>query len=115
MANPVKHLEIQCADAAKQREFYSTVFGWEIDTNNPMGYGMVTAGAEGGVSIGIGSTSGSPAVAGYVEVADLDAILAKAKELGAETLMGPDSVPGGPTIAMFRDLEGNVVGIMKGM
>jgi predicted enzyme related to lactoylglutathione lyase len=49
----------------------------------------------------------------YVDVDDLRATLDKAKSLGAEVMMPPMDVPGGPAIAQFRDPDGNVVGIMK--
>ena len=41
MAQPVAWFEIHGKNAAKSREFYSALFGWEIDANNPMNYGMV--------------------------------------------------------------------------
>jgi predicted enzyme related to lactoylglutathione lyase len=49
----------------------------------------------------------------YVEVDDLGAALQKAESLGATTMMPPTDVPGGPTIAMFRDPAGNVFGMLK--
>jgi predicted enzyme related to lactoylglutathione lyase len=29
--------------------------------------------------------------------------------------MGPEEIPGGPTIALFTDPEGHVIGLVKGM
>jgi predicted enzyme related to lactoylglutathione lyase len=51
----------------------------------------------------------------YVTVDDLQATLDKAKGLGGEVLMPPMEVPGGPTIAQFKDPQGNLIGIMKPM
>ena len=43
MANPVNWFEIVGGDAARMRRLYSELFGWKIDANNPMQYGIVTA------------------------------------------------------------------------
>ena len=39
MPNPVTHFEISAKDQAKITEFYSRLFGWTVDANNPMNYG----------------------------------------------------------------------------
>jgi uncharacterized protein len=114
MANPVTHFEVQAKDAAKQQEFYASLFGWEVDANNPMKYGMVNTGSDRGIAGGIGDGMGSSRVTFYVEVPDLEATLKDAEAKGAKTVMGPEAVPGGPTIAMFEDLEGNIIGLLKG-
>jgi predicted enzyme related to lactoylglutathione lyase len=116
MANPVVHFEVQAKDAAKAQEFYASLFGWEIDTNNPMKYGIVKTGAEHGIGGGIGEAmGGGPKVTFYVEVPDPEATLKQAEAKGAKRLMGPEEVPGGPTIALFADPEGNVIGLTKAM
>ena len=115
MANPVTHFEIQADDAAAQQKFYADLFGWEIDANNPMHYGMISKGAEHGIAGGIGPAMEGKRVTFYVEVEDLDATLKDVEAKGGKKLMDPMDVPGGPTIALFGDPEGNVIGIMKGM
>ena len=50
MPNPVVHFEIQAKDSKGMQEFYSQLFGWHIDDNNPMDYGMVDTHAEGGIN-----------------------------------------------------------------
>ena len=44
MPNPVVHFEIQSNQAGELQEFYSKLFGWKIDANNPMSYGIVDTG-----------------------------------------------------------------------
>ncbi len=56
---------------------------------------------------------GKPLVTVYVDVDDLQATLDKAKSLGGEVVMPPMDVPGGPSIAQFKDMDGNIIGIMK--
>ncbi len=41
--NPVGWFEIIGKDAAKSQKFYSDLFGWKLDANNPMNYGMLNA------------------------------------------------------------------------
>ena len=41
MGQPVVHFEVIGRDGDKLRSYYSELFGWEIDSNNPMHYGMV--------------------------------------------------------------------------
>lgn len=113
MANSVAWFEVAGADAAALQRFYGDLFGWQIDADNPMNYGMVQAG-EGGIGGGIGpSQDGSPQVTFYVQVDDLQAALDKARELGGQVVAEPMEVPDGPTIAYFTDPEGNRIGLMK--
>ena len=113
MPNPVVHFEIQSNQVEKLHEFYRNLFDWHIDTNNPMGYGFVDTHA-GGINGGIGGTNGGPnRVTFYVEVDDPQAALNKAESLGGKTVMPVTEVPGIVTLALFSDLEGNVVGVVK--
>lgn len=115
MGNPVTWFEIIGKDGAKLQKFYGDLFGWKIDANNPMNYGMVDNGGQ-GINGGVGpSMDGNPRITFYVESQDLDATLKKAESLGGKTVMPVMDVPNGPTIAMFSDPDGNVVGIMKPM
>jgi predicted enzyme related to lactoylglutathione lyase len=114
MANPVVHFEILGKDGKKAQDFYASVFGWNIDANNPMSYGMVSAQDGHGIGGGVAAAQdGKPAVTVYVEVADLEATLRKAESLGGKTIMPPMDVPGGPTLAQFADPDGNLIGLAK--
>jgi predicted enzyme related to lactoylglutathione lyase len=113
---PVVHWEIQAADPAKQRGFFSDLFGWSIDANNPQNYGMVAQAGEGSIGGGISggdSTDTKPYVTFYVEVPDISAALAKAESLGAVTVM-PRMDIGMVVLGQFRDPEGNVIGLIEG-
>ncbi len=114
MGNKVVHFEVTGKDGKKLQDFYSKLFDWKVDANNPMNYGMVS-GDDAGLGGGISATmDGSPSyVTVYVEVQDLADHLKKAESLGGKTLMQPMDVPGGPKIAMFSDPEGNTVGLIK--
>lgn len=112
MANPVVHFEIVGKDGKALQDYYTNLFGWEINTDNPMNYGLVDTKA-GGINGGIGPSEGSNRVTIYVEVADLDATLQKAVELGGKVVLPVTEIPGTVTLAMFTDIEENVIGIIK--
>ncbi len=115
MTRPVVHFEIQGRDAERLRSFYSELFGWKIDANNPMGYGFVEHGI-GGPPEGIGGgivASDVPRVLVYVQVQDLNETLAQAERLGGKAVLQPTDVPNGPTIAQMEDPEGNRIGLVK--
>jgi len=113
MADPVIHFEIIGKDAADSQKFYADLFGWDIDADNPLKYGSVAAG-DGGIGGGVGPTmDGSVRTMFYVGVEDLQAKIDAAQALGAKTVMPPMDVPGGPSIAMFTDPDGNLIGLMK--
>ena len=121
MGQPVTHFEIIGKDGDKLRSYYSELFGWEIDADNPMNYGMVArdgnTNAEGaGIGGGVGQASeGSDGhVTFYVEVPDVEAALVQAESLGGTRVWGPDAVPGGgPTIGHFKDPEGHTLGLVQ--
>jgi predicted enzyme related to lactoylglutathione lyase len=115
MAHPVVHWEIGAKDPAKLQEFYGGLFDWQIDTNNPMNYGMVQPGGDGGIGGGIGAAEGNlpQYVTFYVQVDDLQDYLDKAEKLGGKTLVPPSPIPDIGSFAMFNDPEGNCIGLFK--
>jgi len=115
MANPVAWFELIGPDGAALQSFYSQAFDWEVDASNPMNYGMVPA-AAGGIPGGIaGSPDASARATFYVAVDDVQSALDRVTKLGATMVMPATDVPEGPTIAMFTDPAGNLVGLMKPM
>jgi uncharacterized protein len=115
MANPVGWFEVSGPDAAGLQRFYAEAFGWEIDADNEMNYGMVAA-PEGGIGGGVGpSPDGRAYATFYVAVPDVQEALDKVGKAGGATVTPPMDVPGGPTIAFFSDPAGNRIGLMKAM
>lgn len=116
MGNPVIHFEIISKEASKLHSFYSDVFDWKIEANNPMNYGIVDNGGE-GINGGIGGPMDdtySGHVTFYVSVPDPAKTLEKIESLGGKTVMPPSEIPGGDvTIAQFTDPAGNLIGLTK--
>jgi predicted enzyme related to lactoylglutathione lyase len=120
MGQPVVHFEVIGKDAKKLQDYYSELFGWTFDADNPMNYGSVQR--EGNVSaagIGIGGGVGQGPegyeghVTFYVEVPDVEAALARAESLGGKRMMGPEKVTEQVEIGLFTDVEGHLVGVVK--
>jgi len=120
MGQPVVHFEVIGKDAKRLQGYYADLFGWEIDADNPMGYGVVpregNVGRDGagiGGGIGGGPEGYEGHVTFYVGVPDVEAALAKAESLGGSRVMGPDQVMEGLVIGLFHDPEGHVVGVVS--
>jgi len=115
MANPVVHFEVIGSDAETLRRFYSEAFSWQMQDVMDGNYYMVNTGVENGVAGGVGAAPGGAGghVTFYVEVDDPAAALEKISSLGGRTVQEPMDVPNGPTIALFADPEGHVVGLVK--
>lgn len=113
MAHPVMHWEIGGKDAGALRQFYADLFDWQITGAGPE-YALV-APAEGGMGGGIMQNPADvpPYVTVYVAVDDLDAALADAARLGGGTVVGPTVISDNMSFAMFRDPEGNVIGLLE--
>ena len=114
MPNPVVHFEVLGEDGPGLRRFYADLFDWRLDTvEGPLDHGVVSA-AQAGIGGGIGrSADGGPGrLTVYVEVADLEATLARAERLGGRRLMDPLQLPGLAGLALLADPEGHVVGIV---
>jgi uncharacterized protein len=119
MGQPVVHFEIIAKDAEKIGKYYADLFGWKIDADNPVNYGIVSRednlSAEGvGIGGGIGKgPEGYPGhVTFYVEVPDVEAALAKAESLGGTRMMGPENVADQTVVGLFTDPEGHTVGVV---
>ena len=120
MGEPVVHFEVIGKDGAALRSFYSDLFGWKIDADNPMNYGIVQRDGNvsaDGTGIGGGVGQGPEGYAGhvtfYIEVPDVEAALAKAESLGGTRVMGPEQIMDTVELGQFTDLEGHLIGVVK--
>jgi predicted enzyme related to lactoylglutathione lyase len=111
MADQIIHVEVTGKDASALQRFYSDVFGWQLDTNNPGGYGMLR---QGDLSAGIGASQdgGAGQVTFYVHTDDPQATLAKAEAAGGRVIMPLTEVAPETNVALFTDPEGHVIGLM---
>jgi predicted enzyme related to lactoylglutathione lyase len=110
----VIHFEIVGKDQQALQRYWGDLFGWKFDTSAPGGYGM-TNHEDTGIVVGVGATpDGSTGhVTGYVRVADIDATLARASELGGSVIMPKFSPDGSAQLALVADAEGHIVGLTE--
>jgi uncharacterized protein len=114
MRRPVVHFEVIGKDGDGLRSFYSDLFGWTINADNPMNYGTVSPEETGiGGGIGVGPESYAGHVTFYVGVPDVEAALAQAESLGGSRVMGPEKVMEDIEIGLFQDPEGHLIGVVK--
>jgi predicted enzyme related to lactoylglutathione lyase len=111
-AAKVIHVEVTGKDVPALQKFYSDIFDWKLETDNPEGYGMSRD--ESGFTAGIGGTQdgGAGQVTFYVHSDDPAGVLRKVEERGGKVIMPLTEVANDTTIALFADPEGHIVGIM---
>lgn len=114
MGAPVVHFEIISRNGDQLKGFYAELFGWEINSSNPMNYGLVKK-EKNGIGGGIGSPGpdGQTQLTFYAAVPDPQATLDKAVGMGATVVTPVTVIPGMVTFALFKDPDGNCIGIIK--
>ncbi|MCV0403797.1 MAG: VOC family protein [Chloroflexi bacterium] len=111
MAAKIVHVEVVGKDGDALQSFYREVFGWDLDTNNPGGYGMVRQGELTG-GIGAAPEGQGGHVTFYVAADNAEETLKRVEERGGKVLMPLTEVAPDTTVALFADPEGHVVGLM---
>lgn len=119
MGQPVVHFEIGGRDLKQLKTFYSSQFGWKIDSNNPMQYGMVDTGrAKDGPGIPGGvfalpADNAPTSLTIYIGVPNIDKALKKIEKAGGKIVMPKLIIPNMVTFAQFSDPAGNIVGLVE--
>ena len=110
--NTVTWFEVHTADPSRARTFYGDVFGWTFDEVMP-GYSMIAAGDGAPIGGGIADNKGEyPNDAVFcVEVADVGAALAAAKDCGGSVVSEPQTTPVGLVFAYLANPDGSVFGV----
>jgi predicted enzyme related to lactoylglutathione lyase len=112
-ARPVVHWELRAKDPQKQREFYSSMFNWNISDGIVLG---IPAGIGGPEDLTGHIAPGTPGFTLMIQVLDIEASLKRAVELGGAVTMQPFNVPQGDgvlTLAAITDPEGNPVALAQ--
>ena len=116
MGCPVMQWQIVSIDPERLAAFYSTLFGWKINADNPLKYRVADTGAGRGINGGFWPAP--PEAHGFtqlfIEVEDIDAMVRRAGELGAEVLIPPQSLPDGSKLSILRDPMGVPFGVYVG-
>ncbi|MCG8654427.1 VOC family protein [Yimella sp. NH-Cas1] len=112
----ITHIDIPVADTKKASEFYGNLFGWQIaEVPGYEGYPMWQAPNKisgGGLAP---RSDGFTQPRSYVEVDSIEQTLAKVKETGGEVVMEKNPISETSWWAIFRDPDGNDVGLYEGV
>jgi predicted enzyme related to lactoylglutathione lyase len=115
MGQPLKRWQIIAKNPDQAAEFYCKLFGWSVNTDNPLGYRTIDTQSEDGVKGGVWPCppEGHPIVVLYIAVDDVAAYVEKARRLGGSVIIPPQKLPEGDEMAVIHDLEGLAVGLFK--
>ncbi len=118
----VIHLEIPVENIDRAREFYTSVFGWEIlKWKGPFEYWMVMTGekSEEGIDGGLILREKKLGEGGFnafvctVEVESLDSYVSKVIDSGGSIVGEKMTIPQVGYMAYCHDTEGNTFGLMQ--
>jgi uncharacterized protein len=108
MANPVMQFQILSKTPDETARFYSALFGWSVDANNPLGYRRIDTGSLEGIQGGIwpAPPQAPNFVQLFIAVDDVKSSVKRAEDLGAKLLIPPTLLPEGDEMAVLHDPHG---------
>ena len=108
-------VDLGTSDIGKAIEFYSGLFGWQIEQGPPEAGGYSIALLRGRPVAGLGPqmNPGPPYWTTYVNVDSADDVVAKAKANGGKVLMEPMDVMDVGRMAIFADPIGAVIAVWQ--
>ena len=114
MGDPVTQWQIITKDPEKHAAFYSSVFGWTIRSDNPLGYRVADSGSPRGVPGGFWPSppEASAFVQLFIEVKVIAETITKVTEKGGSVIIPPQTLPNGEQMAILRDPIGMSFGIV---
>lgn len=110
----IVHVEISAKDRKVLSKFYADVFGWEIAHLNEMNYSTFKAGAGvGGGFNPVNEQNPAGTVTVYIETDDVTASLNEVQNHGGTMIVPEAEIPNMGKFGMFRDPQGNLIGLFK--
>jgi uncharacterized protein len=110
----VVHFEIPAEDVERAVTFYESVFGWEIEKWDDYDYWLVKTGEESEPGInGAIMPKSDGSIRNAISVDSYDDAVEKIVETGGEMITEKREVPGMGFNGLFRDSEGNILGIIE--
>jgi predicted enzyme related to lactoylglutathione lyase len=123
----VVHFEIPADDIARAKEFYGSIFGWQLQDMEGEAMGGYTLAMTtsvdqatqvptepGAINGGLMKRSGdTPSPVITIEVDGIDDALKKVEAEGGSTVQTRTEIPGMGAFAYFKDPEGNVMGLWE--
>jgi predicted enzyme related to lactoylglutathione lyase len=114
MGNPFVHVELNTADPAKAKSFYSKLFDWKLEDVPGGDYTMIKVGEGTGGGIMKQPVPGAPSTwLAYVNVDDIQAATRKARTLGATVMKDVTEIPDAGWFSVIADPTGAVLALWK--
>ena len=111
-------VDLSSADAQGSRDFYSTLFGWQVEVNeDPQygGYGIARIGGKDAAGIGPAMDPNAPtAWSLYIGTDDVEALAGRVSENGGTVVMAPFDVGDQGRMAVFQDPAGAFISAWEG-
>ena len=112
MPGQIVQIEIPADDTGKGREFWGGLFGWEFQSfPGPFEYHMARIGEQAGAAV-TNMEPGKRGTRSYFDVDDINAGVARVRELGGEA-NDPSPVPNMGWFATCKDPHGNEFGLWQ--
>lgn len=114
MGAPVTQCQILTKNPAKHSAFYASVFGWKINTDNPLGYRQADTGSTKRIPGGFwpAPPEAQALVQLFIEIGDMDETIAKVTKSGGSVLIPPQTLPAGEQMAILQDPMGMTFGVV---
>ena len=113
MAGEPVHIEIPASDTKKGREFWTSLFGWQLeDIPGPVEYHMGQITDTTGVAVYNNPEGNTDGLRVYFSVDDINQAAARVNELGGDA-NDPQAVPGMGWFAGAKDAVGNDFGLWQ--
>jgi uncharacterized protein len=115
VSNPIVHWELLVGDLDKAKDFYTTVFDWNVETSPVFpGYPMIDPG-DGPRGAMMAKPDSAPVctLTVYFGVADVQQTLTRAVTAGGTMLVPPTPIEGIGEWGMFADPDGIPVGLFR--
>lgn len=112
----IVHFEIGAVETEKIKKFYGDVFGWKFTSwGGPQEYTIIETGEKDSIGIngGIFKSKGEAVVVNTIGVGNLDEMISKIAAAGGEITVEKMAVPNVGWMAYFKDVEGNLFGIIQ--
>ena len=115
MSCPVMQWQILAKDPEGASAFYSGLFGWRVNSNNPLGYRVIDTGSADGIQGGIWPSppEGHNFVQLFIQVDSVADYVTKAEQLGARAIIPPQTLPEGDVLAVMHDPQGIPFGLLS--
>lgn len=109
---PVVHFEIGCPNTPETAEFYKKTFHWDMTKAEHST--KVNTQSEEGIQGHITTLGHEPHnyINIYIAVDDMEATLATIEANGGQKHIGPVPLPDGHQFAWFKDVAGNMLGLI---